>query len=122
MRQVIELDDIPPNLNTVINLAKRHWGAYYGQKKKWSKLIVDYCKLYKLQPMKTPIKVSLRNIYSTNRRRDPDNIILKNILDGLVEAGIIPDDSFKEIDSISILKPSVEKGVSKTFITLEELE
>ena len=120
MKQVIDIDDIPPNLNVTINTAKRHWGAYYGIKKKWGKMIADYAKLSNMQPMQTPVKVSIQNTYPNKRRRDPDNIILKFILDGLVEAGVISDDSFEEIEEITILKPIVEKGVKKTVITIEE--
>jgi len=120
MKQIIEIDDIPPNLNEVISMTKRHWGAYYSQKKKWSNAIISYCKLFKLKPMQAPIKVTLQNIYPTNRRRDPDNIICKFLLDGIVEAGVLPDDSFKEITEIVILKPKIEKGTKKTIITLED--
>lgn len=41
--------------------------------------------------------------YSKDKRKDPDNIAsgIKFLLDGLVEAGVLPNDGWKEIRSIS---------------------
>jgi len=119
VKQEIIVEDICPNLNTVINKAKRHWGLYHGEKKKWNRMIVDYCRLFNLQPMETPVRVSIQHTYPDKRRRDPDNIILKFFLDAIVEAGIIPDDSFQYIHDISILPHLYEKGTSRTHIILE---
>lgn len=119
MIQKIDIDNIPPNLNETLNMAKRHWGAYYSQKKKWGKLIKDYCELSNMQPIETPVNITIQNTYPCKRRRDPDNIIMKFILDGIVEAGIIPDDTFEHINSIIIKKPTIEKKVKRTLITLE---
>lgn len=115
--QRIVIDDICWNLNETIHATKRHWGSYYNHKKKWSKKIKTACK--NLKPYAGPIRVSIKNVYPTKRRRDPDNIILKFILDGLVEAGIIPDDSFEYIEAIVIEKPEIKKKAKQTIITLE---
>ena len=44
--------------------------------------------------------VILRYHFRDSRRRDPDNYSGKMILDGLVHAGILKDDSFRCIDLV----------------------
>lgn len=52
-----------------------------------------------LKPLNPPIYIEYR-FYVKDRRKDPDNIVFarKFINDGLVDAGIIPNDGWKEID------------------------
>jgi len=120
MEQKLRINDIPPNLNETIGMTKRHWGQYYNKKKKWSKLIQEKCKEQNLQPHQGSVKITLQNTYPNRRRRDPDNIILKFILDGLVEAGIIQDDSFEYIEDITIKRPVIQKDCKDTVLTITD--
>lgn len=56
--------------------------------------------------------------FPTRGRRDPDNYSGKFILDGLVQAGIIKDDSFECINLR--LKASYDKDNPRTEIEVEE--
>lgn len=51
------------------------------------------------------------------RRHDPDGVSVKGILDGLVQRGILPDDSTKEISQVTF-KSYISKEV-KTIIEIE---
>jgi crossover junction endodeoxyribonuclease RusA len=57
-----------------------------------------------LLPLEIPpcARVSARLFYtpSANRRRDPDNLVLsyKPVIDALVDAGIVPDDTQEEVE------------------------
>lgn len=53
-------------------------------------------------PFKKPVNILYDIHYKANRRRDPDNCTVKFICDGLVMAGVLTDDSSKEINSITI--------------------
>ncbi len=56
------------------------------------------------------------NIHSIRKRlADPDGISAKAAIDGLVEAGILTDDSIKYVEKVSF---SQEKGEDETIITL----
>ena len=60
-----------------------------------------------------PIQVSLHYRPRDNRRRDPSNFIAtqKPILDGLVDAGIVPDDTPDYIDELMPRVHNAESGV-----------
>lgn len=60
-------------------------------------MIALCCRPKPSEPMKKAT-VNIKYYFTDNRRRDPDNYSGKMILDGLVRAGIIADDSFFVID------------------------
>ena len=62
--------------------------------------------------------VTLVYCFWDNRRRDPDNYSGKMILDGLVKAGIIRDDSFERID---LTLRRVYDGAKRTEVIVEEI-
>ena len=62
--------------------------------------------------------VTLVYCFGDNRRRDPDNYSGKMILDGLVKAGIIRDDSFERID---LTLRRVYDGAKRTEVIVEEI-
>ena len=110
------LDQIPPSLNKFAG-RKNVW-EYRELKQFWKQLIC--LKSLKAKP-KFPIAkatVHLHYIFPTRVRHDPDNYNGKMILDGLVEAKIIQDDSFNCIN----LKLSAEyqKGITQTVIEICE--
>lgn len=118
---IIEIDDIPPSLNQIIGLAKAHWGAYAGLKKKWKE------KVYKAIPIEAEIfnekvKIHIIYIFPDKRKRDYDNYMgaYKLIGDGLV-GQIITDDSQEYIESLTV-KFDFQKGVRKTIIEVIPVE
>lgn len=88
-----------PTLNKVIAASKSHYGVYSKMKKKYTQLVKDSAEgLPAIQSANFHI-----TWYCKNRRSDPDNHAsgIKFILDGLVEAGILPNDGWNEVLSIS---------------------
>lgn len=65
-------------------------------------------------------RVNIRVISYRKRNHDPDGVSVKAVLDGIVRAGLLPDDSAKEIKSISF--ESIISKTEKTIIEIEGLE
>ncbi|NLG89791.1 MAG: RusA family crossover junction endodeoxyribonuclease [Clostridiaceae bacterium] len=87
-----------PGLNEMIDAAKQGKGKYqpYAMMKEEYTTMIGW--LAKKLPKYEKV-VLIITWYEPDRRRDPDNIMAgqKFILDGLVQAGVIPDDSQKYI-------------------------
>lgn len=88
-----------PGLNEIIAAAKDHYGAYVSMKDTYTTQCAWYAK--KL-PRHGRVDVHI-TWHEPNARRDPDNITAgqKFILDGLVVAGVIRNDSQKYIKRIN---------------------
>lgn len=90
-----------PGLNEVIAAAKGSGGrgnAYATMKRQHGELVWALAKAAKLRPM-TRVRVAFRWV-EKDRRRDPDNVSSagrKFILDGLVQAGVLPGDGWAAI-------------------------
>jgi Holliday junction resolvase RusA-like endonuclease len=89
-----------PTMNEIVAASKKNHMAYANMKK-------DYTALVMISAQGLP-KVSKADFiitwYCENKRKDPDNIAgggIKMILDGLVKAGVIPNDGWSEINSIT---------------------
>ena len=90
-----------PGLNEMIDEARIHRMRSAEQKKLYTELVMWYAKKAKIPKME---RVSL-NItwYEPNRRRDPDNVAgggTKFILDGMVLAGVLDNDGWKQVKGI----------------------
>lgn len=107
---------IPPSNNKFIG-RRNNW-EYRKVKAEWEQLISWYCQEKPKKPYKKAI-VTITYTFNDNRRRDPDNYSGKFILDGLVKAGIIEDDSF---DNIILILRKTKKGKEKTVIGVERNE
>ena len=116
------IDEIPPSNNKFIGRTNK-W-EYQEKKKHWAQLINLKCRP---KPEKTFDKTTVKITYyfRTKIRHDPDNYSGKFILDGLVKAGIIADDSFNNINlilsgkydklsNVSGISPSLQ-NYKKTF-------
>ena len=89
-----------PSLNQIITAAKKSPYAYAEMKNTYTNLVFYNCIKYPKMLGKVDIKIHWVRKY---RNTDPDNICgggQKFILDGLVKAGIIKDDSMKYINRI----------------------
>jgi Holliday junction resolvase RusA-like endonuclease len=83
-----------PGLNKIIDAAKSHYQAYRRMKQDNTNAVAWPAK--KL-PVYEAVELEV-TWYCKNRRRDPDNIAaaIKFIFDGLVEAGRLKNDGWKE--------------------------
>ena len=89
-----------PGLNEIIAISKEHWAKYAEEKHSRTEEIAY---LTRSQIKKKYKKVDLIfNWYCKDKRRDKDNIIAgqKFIIDGLVKAGVIENDGWKQIGNI----------------------
>lgn len=85
------LPEIPPSNNKFIGRENR-W-EYQKIKKYWAELIFYTCIPRPPKPLKG-VTVEITYYFPNRIRRDPDNYSGKMILDGLVKAGVLADDSF----------------------------
>lgn len=124
MIQTLILDWLPTDMNTYIAAEKRN--RYVGGKiKKEETDHIYYCCLeQRLQPMKSPVKMTY-NWTAKNRKKDKSNIVgfaRKVIEDGLVNAGVLSNDGWNDIDSFSdtfaLIEGDNKEGVS---VTIEEV-
>jgi hypothetical protein len=90
-----------PDLNKIIDVSKKHWAKYHQFKKKYTELVAMVAKAQLTPVCEYPITISV-DWYCPSRRKDPDNVAFakKFILDGLVLAGILKSDSWKQISEL----------------------
>ena len=67
-------------------------------------------------------RVSIRVISYRKLNHDPDGISAKAVIDGVVRAGILADDSTKQVESVTFESYKTKKGEEeKTIIEIEEI-
>ena len=111
-----------PNLNAALAGAKRHWSSY-AQIKKTQTNKVAWIAKGQLTPITPPINLIFFWVTKT-RRVDPDNVShgAKYIIDGLVNAGILPNDGRKVIRSLTHLFPEPDKKAPRVTVRLIEIK
>jgi crossover junction endodeoxyribonuclease RusA len=115
----IVLPDIPPSLN---KWSRMHWATAAKIKKQWEHdILYTFLTSTQIIPKEEKqfpwIKAKIRIIYyfKTRARRDIDNMNQKFLLDGLVKAGVISDDSTNVIGQVEII-PAYDKNNPRTEI------
>jgi Holliday junction resolvase RusA-like endonuclease len=106
------IPEIPPSNNKFIGRNAR-W-EYQAEKKRWAQMVQFLCCPKPLKPISKSI-VRLTYHFENNIRRDPDNYSGKMILDGLVRAGILADDSFNCIE-LQLAAVYDKSGYTEIFI------
>jgi len=116
-----------PGLNELINTARGTKGmasiaAAAGQKRKWTERAALYIRdamiRLDIKTYTNPVFVDLVWL-EQNRRRDPDNIVSakKFVFDGMVLAGMLPNDGWKNIKGFSDTW-RVDKGCQGVWVTV----
>lgn len=121
-RQTLVVPGEMPGLNQTIERAKRHWSQYTKQKKQWTRFVALLARM-NLKPVQGQVSLSITWVCK-DRRRDPDNIVAggrKIILDGLVEAGILRGDGWKQISSFTD-HFDVDKAGPRVEVTLNAVQ
>lgn len=93
---------------------------YQNEKKNWA----DYCKLFCRPLPGLPIElceITLEYHFKDSRRRDPDNYSGKFILDGMVKAGVIADDSMSVIHKLTVMQGEVDKREPHVIIFIRSV-
>jgi len=108
--------DVPPSMNEIIGLAKKHWGNYSSLKKKWTRKVQKACPI---NMFKQPVVITVTYTFPNKRKRDFDNYSsgYKLLGDGLI-GRVIKDDSQEHIKELRI-RFAYEKGTKKTVINIE---
>jgi crossover junction endodeoxyribonuclease RusA len=121
-KEVIKLiiPGIPPTLNELKRLHHQVWAR---EKKRWGEIVYWEVMKQRIRPSQPFSKavVTLNYYFKSKRRTDPDNNTGKFLLDGLVESGILVDDSFDHIE-LNIRKGGVDKHNPRVEIMIERLE
>lgn len=111
-----------PGLNEVIAVAQRNRYGYGAFKKKETARCA-WATVGRIPKITKPIHIEIW-WYEPNTRRDIDNICgggQKFILDGLVEAGKLPNDDQKWVKAISHHFPDPDKKNPRVEVSIEEL-
>ena len=111
-----------PHLNAALAGAKRHWSSYAQIKKQQTNKIAWIAR-GQLKPITAPVDLVFHWI-TKHRRVDPDNIShgSKYAIDGLGNAGILPDDGRRTIRSLTHLFPDPDPKAPRVTIRLIEIE
>lgn len=85
-----------PDLNTIIDVSKAHYIYYSDMKKEYTEMVAWLAK-GKGQFERIDLNITW---YCKNKKKDKDNIAagIKFILDGLVMAGAIENDGWKQVN------------------------
>jgi len=109
MKQTVFIPGPLPGLNEIIAASKRRLKKngrrrvfeFSQMKADWDMRVSIACKMAGMVPMK---RADIGIIWvEKDRRRDPDNIMAgkKFILDGLVKAGILKNDGWRQVGSFT---------------------
>ena len=108
--------------NEIINKNRTHYHAGAKQKKHNTNIVYYECLAQKLKPFTKQIDLNVI-FYCKNKRKDKDNILggaIKFILDGMIKAGIIVNDGWKEIGKFNF-DFRIDKDNPRIEIEMEEL-
>lgn len=118
--QIIKLT-IPgslPSMNQIVSVSKKHYMQYSKMKKKYTQLVKDQAEgLPAIQSADFLIQW-----YAKDKRIDPDNITAgqKFLMDGIVEAGVLPGDGWKHVKQINH-KFHIDKTNPRIEVTIFEV-
>lgn len=111
------IDGVPPSMNDIMRMPVRRPKHLYHETRqaqasdwyarvKYAALAADAIPPEPLQ--RATVHLAYR--FPDAGRRDPDNYAGKWLLDGMVHAGILADDSFANVNLFILCRPPVEGG------------
>ncbi len=90
-----------PSMNEIVGAANKSRWSYNDLKREWTDRIAQEAMVARLPRVeKAVVRCSW---HVRNRRKDPDNVAggIKLILDGLVKAGVLPGDGWRNVAGIA---------------------
>lgn len=119
-KQTFTINTKLPTLNDYTNSNRTHWGAGAGLKKKATQAAAEACAGVIIPDDK---QVILHYDWYVSTRHDLDNIAFaqKFVQDGMVEAGVIKNDSPKYIIGFTHEFHKCDKEKDKVIISIELL-
>ena len=111
-----EIDDLPKTYNA---MGRSHWSVKAKEARKWKTLVAIRILSKGRCPMLPRAKITLTR-YSS-RCPDSDGLVssFKHVIDGIVGAGLIPDDSYRTIGMPTYLWEETKKGKGKIKVKIE---
>lgn len=108
----------PTSTNAVHNW---HYRKVSADRKKWRGMGAAAAETAAIPPLAS-MKVTCWGVYPGGRLPDPDACApsLKGVLDGIVDAGVIPDDTGEWVKAITYLPAVKERGVDAALHVLIE--
>lgn len=114
--QILTIQGIPPTQN---EFRRMHHFTIAKRKKEWEEIVMVEVKRQSIQKV-NQVTMEYNLHFANNRRRDADNYATscKFIQDGLVKAGILPDDDFDHVLGLTIKRgPNAKKPYIQIEIT-----
>jgi Holliday junction resolvase RusA-like endonuclease len=111
-----------PGLNEITDAARTSKYESANMKKAYTEMVAWCAKSARLPHLSSPVDLVF-TWYEPNRKRDKDNIMAgqKFILDGLVTAGVLTNDGWKQIGDISH-RFRIDKYNSRVEVELIEIK
>lgn len=111
-----------PGLNDMIATARANKFASAKEKKAFTFLCSASAKSARLEPVSDPVCVRLL-WFEQNQRRDIDNIAagVKFVLDGLVDAGVLPNDNRRYVRQLVHEFPEPDPKFPRIEVQIEPI-
>lgn len=122
MNQSFTIPDRFWSLNQLIAASKTHWSSYSNQEKHYRHTVWALAREAELQPVKGPCRIQVTFV-EKDARRDIDGVMggaIKPILDGLMDASVLPDDNRNWVTGISCLFPAPDKANPRIEVEILE--
>lgn len=120
MRQTLILYYIPTDLNTYINQERTHRMIAARTKKEETESVRLASLVADLKPMKSPVVLNFTWYYKSKHDLDNISFAKKYILDGLVKARVLQNDSKKDV--IGFKDDYVNDTVDQVIIDIIEVK
>lgn len=113
-KKIIIDSPIPPSLNEWMIMPRFKMNA---QKQAWKEFGTWVVKYYNLENKKlNKCKIIIEYFFGTKHRHDADNFTPKNLFDSFTVSGLLIDDDFNHVESLTI-KGNYSKEDPRTEIT-----
>ena len=110
---------IPPSLNTWMIMKRFRMNHEKQVWKEFGKWLVFY---YKYNDLKIEFcKITIEYFFDSKRRHDADNYTPKNLFDSFTSSGLLVDDDFNHVESLTI-KGNYSKENPRTEITISYVD
>ncbi|MFZ2992538.1 MAG: hypothetical protein WA061_02370 [Microgenomates group bacterium] len=108
---------IPPSLNVWMVMPRFKMNA---QKQAWKEFGLWLVEYYNLTNKKiNKCRITIEYFFDSKRRHDADNYTPKNLFDSFTQAGLLLDDDFNHVESLTI-KGNYSKENPRVEILFEE--
>jgi hypothetical protein len=114
-----EINDLPKTINAI---GRAHWAIKAKEAKKWINLVAAQILSKGIGKQLPGAKITLTR-YSS-RCPDSDGLVssFKHVIDGIVRAGLLPDDSYRTIGMPCYRWIKEEKKKGKIVVRIESVD